>query len=346
MPSRVPRAETAVPSDASLLYTPSVYAVSPPESIVVPPCIVCDATRARTTYRVEGVLSPIVVCEDCGLGYYHPMLGSEEVASFYPPEYYGKPGTKFRPAIEALVRLVGRRHVRFLSRDLRKGARVLDIGCGRGVLLAPLADMGFETHGFEVSPDAVRGADSRAEIRIAPRLVEARYPSDFFDEAILWHVLEHLADPRGTLEECRRVLRPGGRIVVAVPNFSSVQSRWSGPAWFHLDPPRHLYHFPADALWRLLERSDFTCASVHHFSLRQNPFGWIQSAFNRYSGLPRNALYTHMYRTDPNKRVPLDRLTRAGMWSAFVAATPMALAVSASMAAARSGATIHVVGYR
>lgn len=335
-----------MPSDATLLYTRGVYAVSSPERVVVPPCIVCDETRARTTYRVEGVHSPVVVCEGCGLGFYHPALAREEVASFYPCEYYGEPGTKFRPLIEALVRLVGRRHVRFLSRDLRKGARVLDIGCGRGVLLGPLADMGFETHGLEVSADAVRGADSRAEVRIAPSLVEAAYPSDFFDEAILWHVLEHLADPRGTLEECRRVLRPGGRIVVALPNFSSVQSRWSGPAWFHLDPPRHLYHFPADALWRLLERSGFTCASVHHFSLRQNPFGWIQSAFNRCSGMPRNALYTHMYQTHPGKRVPLDRLTRAGMWTAFVAGTPLAIGVSAAMAMARSGATIHIVAYR
>jgi 2-polyprenyl-3-methyl-5-hydroxy-6-metoxy-1,4-benzoquinol methylase len=167
---------------------------------------------------------------------------------------------------------------------------VLDVGCGRGVLLAPLAELGFDVHGVEMSEEAVGGADPRADVRIATRLSDAGYESSFFDEVIIWHTLEHMADPRGTLQECHRVLRPGGRLIVAVPNFSSAQARWSGPAWFHLDAPRHLYHFPLPALRQLIERCGFVCSSEHHFSLRQNAFGWIQSALNRFSRQPRNAL--------------------------------------------------------
>ena len=63
------------------------------------------------------------------------------------------------------------------------------------------------------------------------------------------------------------------RLIVAVPNFSSWQARWAGAAWFHLDLPRHLFHFPLPALRRLLEECGLACRSEHHFSLRQNPFG-------------------------------------------------------------------------
>jgi SAM-dependent methyltransferase len=328
------------------LYDRLVYSDPDPRVVDVPPCIVCDETRARTTYRVEGVDAPIVVCPGCGLGHYHPMPDEAEVASFYPADYYGEPGRKFRPFIEKLVRVVGKRHVLFLSRGLSGGARVLDIGCGRGVLLGPLIDLGFEAHGLELTEEAVRGVDPRAEIRIAGHLRDARYPDAFFDEIILWHVLEHLSDPRGTLEECCRVMKPGGRIIVSLPNFGSLQSRASGAAWFHLDPPRHLFHFPVEALRRLLDRCGFDCESVHHFSLRQNPFGWIQSALNRFSRLPRNALYSYLYQTDPSRRPQLDRASRLGMWSFFVASTPLALALSVVMAAARDGATVHIVARR
>lgn len=328
------------------LYDRLVLPDPRPELADVPPCIVCGETRARTAYRVEGVEAPIVVCAGCGLGLYHPMPDYDEIASFYPADYYGEPGKKFRPFIESLVRVVGQRHVAFLSRNLSKGARVLDIGCGRGVLLGRLMDMGFEAHGVELNEDAARGADPRAEIRFATHLRDAAYPEDFFDEIILWHVLEHLPDPRGTLEECRRIMKPGGKIIVSLPNFGSLQSRVSGAAWFHLDPPRHLFHFPAKALARLLERCDFACESVHHFSLRQNPFGWIQSALNRFSGLPRNALYTYLYQADPSSRPELGHLTRLGMWAFFVVSSPFALAFSILMAAVRDGATVHIVAHR
>ena len=87
------------------------------------------------------------------------MPGREELRGFYPEQYYGEPGTKFQPLVERLVRVVGERHISFLTRLLAPGARVLDLGCGRGVILGPLADRGFEVHGVEISAEAARGAD-------------------------------------------------------------------------------------------------------------------------------------------------------------------------------------------
>ena len=330
----------------SELYNRDVRSAADEGLVTVSPCIVCDSTRAKTVFRVDGVAHPIVACQDCGLGYYHPLPSDGEVAAFYPAEYYGEPGTKFRPFIEKLVRIVGKRHVAFLSREVRKGGRVLDIGCGRGVLLGPLADMGLETYGVELSEHAVRGADPRADIRIAAHVRDAGFKDELFDEIILWHVLEHLADPRETLEECFRLMRPGGKIIVSLPNFGSFQSRVSGAAWFHLDPPRHLYHFSTGALERLLRRCGFETISVHHFSLRQNPFGWIQSIQNRFFPLPRNALYTYLYQIDPVGRPSLGLAARLAMWSSFLLLSPLALATSVFMAVLRDGATVSILARR
>jgi SAM-dependent methyltransferase len=312
-------------------------------AIETPPCPVCGATRSLPRFEVSGVASCVVQCGSCGLGRFDPMPGADEIRTFYPDEYYGEPGAKFQPLVERLVRLVGARHIRFLCRGLPAGARVLDVGCGRGVLLAALADRGLEVHGVEHSAEAARGADPRAEIRLATYLDEAGYAAGYFDEIIIWHVLEHLDDPRRFCREAHRLLVPGGRLIVAVPNFASAQARLCGSAWFHLDLPRPLYHYPVKALCSLLRDHGFTVEGEHHFSLRQNPFGWIQSAQNRIPGLPRNGLYTLMHRRAQRGPEPFGAGTRWLLWLILSALAPFALALAVVEALLGSGATIHLV---
>jgi SAM-dependent methyltransferase len=306
-------------------------------------CPLCGAAGARPRFSVEGCASSVVECPACGLARLDPLPSDEELAGFYSDAYYGDPGLKFRPAIEWLVRAVGTRHIRFLARGVPAGGRILDVGCGRGVLLAELANHGFEVHGVERSAAAARGADPRAQICIAPDLAAAKYPAEHFDAVFVWHVLEHLREPVAAVREMHRILRPGGKLVVAVPNFSSLQARWAGPAWFHLDLPRHVFHFPLRALRRLLEQSGFTCESAHHFSLRQNPFGWIQSSLNRRRDLPRNGLYTLLHRRAPGEPPPFDSAMRRRLLRAGILRAPLAFTLTFAEAALRSGATVHVV---
>ena len=181
------------------LYSRVVRPINGVESASMPGCPVCDDARAVPRFFVAGCDSPIVVCEECGVGRFEPMLSRDEIEALYPDEYYGEASSKFLPIVESGVRIVAARHVRFLSAGLARGAAVLDVGCGRGVVLSPLADLGFEVHGVEMSERAVRGADPRASIRIADDLVAAGYDSESFDQIVIWHVLEHLEDPRGTL---------------------------------------------------------------------------------------------------------------------------------------------------
>jgi SAM-dependent methyltransferase len=307
---------------------------------------VCDGRQGLPRFEVDGIESRVVVCTECGLGRMEPLPTPEQIRAFYPDEYYGEPGTKFQSTVEWVVRWVGRRHIDALTRGLRPRARVLDVGCGRGVILGRLADRGFEVHGQEISAEAARGVDPRARITIGTHLRDAKYPARYFDEVVLWHVLEHLHDPRGTVEEIERILGPGGRLAVAVPNFSSLQARATGAGWFHLDLPRHIYHFPLSALKRLLVRAGFRVTEEHHFSLRQNPFGWIQSWLNASDALPRNGLYTLLHQRGSGAPPPFDTRTRGVLRISLPLLAPFALAATGFETLLRSGASVYVVAER
>jgi len=262
-----------------------------PVVVRMPRCTVCGFRFGKKTFFLPQLNYKVLTCQKCGTGRLFPTPSYEEIPYFYPNDYYGEPGEKFEKRTESATRLVGSIHIKRLLRDLPQGSRVLDVGCGRGVLLEALADKGYETHGFEISKKAVQGVDPRTSVRIANDLKQAKYERHTFDAVILWHVLEHLRDPKGTLEEVREILKPGGKLIVAVPNFSSWQSKFFGPAWFHLDLPRHLFHFSANGLQELVSRCLFDCEKMDHFSLRQNPFGWLQSFLNKNPGFSRNRLY-------------------------------------------------------
>jgi len=116
---------------------------------------------------------------------------------------------------------VGRRDMllRLLHRhDIGGGARVLDVGCSSGRLVAALEAEGVEAHGVDVSAEAVEAclADGLKRVRRRPA-DDIDAPDGFFDAVIASDVLEHLDDDVAALREWHRVLRPGGRLFVFVP---------------------------------------------------------------------------------------------------------------------------------
>ncbi|MDA0587981.1 MAG: class I SAM-dependent methyltransferase [Planctomycetota bacterium] len=335
-------AETVAPAD-SISEHPRVEAFAWPSAVATNPCVICGGTTALRKYSIEGVSEQLVECVSCGLGSLFPMPDVTRIKSFYPAEYYGTPSAKFEPLVESGVRAGSRARVRSLLKGIPAGSHVLDVGCGRGVMLRAALDLGYTAHGVEISAEAAAGVDPRAHVRIASDLTEAGYETNSMDAVVLWHVLEHLPQPGRTLSEIRRILKPGGRLVLAVPNFASWQSRWAGADWFHLDLPRHLYHFSPDTLSLLLHRHGFAKQSCRHFAALQNPFGWLQSAFNRASGSPRNSLYSLLHRGgDHEDARSLSPAKRFLFKAAFAVGLPIAAAVSLLEAALGEGGTIAV----
>jgi SAM-dependent methyltransferase len=135
---------------------------------------------------------------------------------------------------------------------IKPPARVCDIGCGSGELLSRLWKKGF--HGVGVEPDArARTVSEVNEIPIYPGTAEDLpdpVRSSDFDVVAMIQTLEHCVDPVHAIRQAAGLVRPGGYLVVEVPNNGSLFARTYGPSWFHADYGRHLNFFSNRASWQ------------------------------------------------------------------------------------------------
>ena len=101
-----------------------------------------------------------------------------------------------------------------------------------------------ETQGIERSATAAQQAREVLYLDVGVQdLDELIADGVSFDAVVLWHVAEHLHDPATTLRNVASLLRPGGVLMIAVPNFGSPEAKIGKAGWFHLDVPRHVFHF-------------------------------------------------------------------------------------------------------
>jgi SAM-dependent methyltransferase len=230
-------------------------------------------------------------CRQCGTAWTSPRPSPEELELYYRSDYYGPENDKFVKPMEMAVEWMNRARARQLHRLLQAPGRVLEIGCGRGLLLYQLARLGHECYGIERSSLAAARARRIAALQVFTRSLEdCRFADCSFDLVVLWHVLEHLENPNDVLKEVHRVLKPGGALVLEVPNFSSLQAQLFGKKWFHLDIPRHLVHYSRNGILQLLNSRQFAVQQVSTMSLEQAPFGALQSLLNCLN-FPPETLY-------------------------------------------------------
>ena len=191
-----------------------------------------------------------------------------------------------------LLALFDRRRLALLRRAVPPPAALLDAGAGRGRFVAAARAAGYDARGIEPSERGVLAgreaygvALERVEIAaadVAPRSLDA---------VTLWHVLEHLDEPAAALERIAGWLRPGGALLVGVPNIASVQARLAGRRWFHLDVGRHRVHFTPVGLETLLRRCGFAPVRTTHLLLEHNPVGmWLSLLPSRTPAYPFHAL--------------------------------------------------------
>jgi SAM-dependent methyltransferase len=158
---------------------------------------------------------------------------------------------------------------------------VLEVGAGDGDLVSRMRERGFDAWGLEPSPAAAAAARRKGIEVVNAGLEQAEVEPASQDAVVLWHSLEHLDDPAGALRRIASWLRPGGALVVAVPNLGGLQARIGGDRWFHQDVPRHRTHFTPRGATALLERSGFEVSRVSQVLAEQNPLGMWQTLLNR-----------------------------------------------------------------
>ena len=187
-------------------------------------CPLCDATTARPDERLTRIVRAepperIVRCPDCGLVRRDSPLSPTQAAAIYDDEYYRQ--YELSVGMTGSVGGVLRPHlgVRLESVERRIGVgRLLEIGCGKGMFLEHAKQRGWQVRGVEVSADAGRVAQEKGlDVHIGP-VESVSPPSEPFDFVHMNHVLEHLAEPVDVLRQVGAWLRPGGLVVVEVPN--------------------------------------------------------------------------------------------------------------------------------
>jgi 2-polyprenyl-3-methyl-5-hydroxy-6-metoxy-1,4-benzoquinol methylase len=156
-------------------------------------------------------------------------------------------------------------------------AKVLDVGCGSGVLLARMKSLGWDAEGVEIDPGGVEAARARGVTVYQGQLADAQFPDNHFDAVHSAHVIEHVYDPVALLKECYRILKPGGTLVIITPNTASWGHRLFGRAWLNLDPPRHLILFNARTLRVAAETHGFELVRLNS-TVRS---AWVYGALSR-----------------------------------------------------------------
>jgi SAM-dependent methyltransferase len=250
----------------------------------------------------------IVRCAECGLVRTEPQ--PDDLGPFYPPDRYcGYRAPEARPLTRAVVRRTyglpyrGGRMFRLAATLTRRRlggvppgppGDLLDVGCGSGAFLLALEDAGWRCSGVEIDAGAVEAAHKAGLERIRQGdFLEAGYPDSSMDVVRFWHSLEHLRSPRAALVEARRILRPGGKLLVGVPNFGSLLSRALRSRWFPLEVPRHLWHFDRARLHALALQTGFEVQRIRNVTTTSAILGTVDYLRGRRETLAENRLASH-----------------------------------------------------
>lgn len=153
--------------------------------------------------------------------------------------------------------------LRFMMLGSEKPGRLLDVGCGGGRFLRRMQKRGWQVVGTDFDEQATRKVTERYGIEThVGDLPQCKLPAESFDAITLSQAIEHLYDPRATLNECLCLLKPGGLLVMTTPNATSLGAAEFGAAWRGWEAPRHLHLFTVESLAALTRQAGFVIAEA------------------------------------------------------------------------------------
>lgn len=225
-------------------------------------CNLCGRADWRTLEQVDG--TRVVRCR-CGLVFVTPQPTFAALQTSYGQGYY-TPWDKQ----DRLRRTIWAGRLAAVEAVSAAPGRLLDVGCGTGAFLDLARRHGWDVMGTEFSAYACRAARAEGLAVHEGEVWDAKLPAQSFDVVTSWHVIEHVSDPRRVLEECCRLLRPGGWLFVATPNLRDrffqaayLTTRGRRPPLFEpggREP--HLYFFDPESLRRLATQAGLAVVRV------------------------------------------------------------------------------------
>jgi SAM-dependent methyltransferase len=270
-----------------------------PEGFELIPCPSCGSDRAKPALTgKDWILDPtrtiqIVRCEKCGFNFTNPRPTAERLPAYYSTDYdpykkqrgeitrksaastslrtwvlcqaYGSPARKpkgWRKLVAQAVMLVQPLEQFGFGVPYQGNGQLLDFGCGNGTFLRRMQAVGWSCTGLDFSQQAVDAVKADGIPAFLGSLPHPEIKPNSFDLVTMRQALEHVPNPREILQATLDALRPGGMLVIAVPNFASWEIQYFGDASLTLELPRHLNHFTAPTLRSLLESVGFRSIDV------------------------------------------------------------------------------------
>ena len=253
-------------------------------------CDLCGHDQSRhlfeakdTNYGIPGTY-PIVQCLNCDLVFQNPRPSPAEISAFYPTKTYHP--FKALNQHEAPTPTPLQRKRAALLTSLSRVGRVLDVGCGSGLFLLAMSELGWECQGVEPNHAAAEFAAKAYQLQVQKGDIFTKKPSQEYDLITLWDVLEHTHSPKQVLLYAEKLLRPGGILAASVPNWGGIEQRLFRERWIAVDAPRHLYHFTISTLSALLAVCGFDSmilkTQASPLSLSNNLLRWAGDIFLRH----------------------------------------------------------------
>jgi 2-polyprenyl-3-methyl-5-hydroxy-6-metoxy-1,4-benzoquinol methylase len=211
-------------------------------------------------YFLTGEEFVINQCGKCSLLITSPAPSPELIGKYYQSrEYISHDATQVN-LVSSLYKAARfftlRGKFRIVERN-SVGQKLLDIGCGTGEFLNYCRYKGYDCQGVEPNPGAREFASKTYSLPVKERFEFGEDEKPEFDCVTLWHVLEHMHDPAETMSRLRSVVKPGGTLVVALPNPGSWDARLYKEFWAAYDLPRHLFHFRPENFIMLAKKYHF-----------------------------------------------------------------------------------------
>jgi 2-polyprenyl-3-methyl-5-hydroxy-6-metoxy-1,4-benzoquinol methylase len=192
-----------------------------------------------------------------------PKLNSEEISKYYESEDYishtdGK-RSLFEKTYQFIKNIALKKKLKIIKSCSPSKGNLLDIGSGTGDFLLAANSSGWKTIGFEPNQKAKELA-----IKKGIKIIEKTelLADNSFDIITMWHVLEHVLDLEIQIKELKRLIKPGGTIIIAVPNFNSFDAKYYNEYWAAFDAPRHVWHFSKKAIEKLFEAENLNLTKI------------------------------------------------------------------------------------
>ena len=249
-------------------------------------CEICNNTRFTHLFigrdKLLGLQGEfdLVKCNCCGVEFLNPQPNHQELKKYYDSnKYYSLKKisndsfkTKFKIFLYKLYFTKNNNYmykllfspIKFMIRTtiLKKGLKILDIGSGTGQFLYEMKQCGLNVYGVEPGD-----FDESENLNIKnTTLLNAKYPSNFFDIITMNHVLEHLDNPNETIKEIYRILKNNGIFIIGVPNTRSLANKLFNKNWLAYDVPRHLFNYSDKLIVDILKQHNFKIKEVRYNS--------------------------------------------------------------------------------